>query len=122
NGETEVEFVDYGPKYSAFNSYKERTDVGMRFLETPTRFTVKTVSLDHYCRDKNIKPSAIKIDAEGAESLILEAMTDIIQNDKPIISIEVAGGEEWKDNCMRSITLLLAAGYCCFETSLEGDL
>jgi FkbM family methyltransferase len=120
--ETEIEFVDYGPKFSAFNSFKKRTSDEMKFLSEPERIKVKTISLDNYCESKNIVPNFIKIDAEGAEYLILQAMKDIIKNKKPIITIEVAGEDEWKDNCSQSISFLQNNGYIAYEMDLNGYL
>lgn len=120
--ETEIEFIDYGPKYSAFNSFQKRTGEEMSFLEEPEKVKVKTVSLDMYCKSKNVWPTFIKIDAEGAEHLILQAMTDLLKNQKPIITIEVAGDEEWKDNCSKSISLLESNGYVAYEIDLHGNI
>lgn len=120
NEDTEIEFVDYGPKYSAFNSFKKRTGEEMSFLSEPERIKVKTVSLDKYCESKNVYPDFIKIDAEGAEHLILLAMEKIMATKKPIISIEVAGEEEWKDNCSKSIEILQNHGYIAYEIDLNG--
>lgn len=120
--ETLIEFIDYGPKYSAFNSYKKRTDEEMSFLGKPEVIPIKTISLDRYCADHKIVPTVIKIDAEGAEHLILQAMSDILEYLRPIVSIEVAGGEEWKENCARSIELLQSKKYSCYETTLDGFL
>ena len=120
--ETEIEFVDYGPKFSAFNSFQKRTSDEMKFLSEPEKIKVKTVSLDKYCDNKNIIPDFIKIDAEGAEYLILEAMKNIIDNKKPLITIEVAGEDEWKDNCSKSISLLQNHGYIAYEINLNGNV
>lgn len=118
--ETEIEFVDYGPKYSAFNSFQKRNTDYMKFLSKPEKIKVKTISLDKYCKSRNLIPDFIKIDAEGAEYLILQAMLDIVKNIKPVITIEVAGEEEWKDNCSQSIAFLKANGYLAYEMDLNG--
>ncbi len=118
--ETEIEFVDYGPKYSAFNSFQKRTGEEMAFLSQPEKIKVKTISLDRYAAEKNLTPNFIKIDAEGAEYLILEAMVDILKNKKPIVTIEVAGEEEWKENCAKSIAFLQNHGYVAYEIDLNG--
>ncbi len=120
--ETEIEFVDYGPKYSAFNSFKKRTSDEMTFLSEPEIVKVKTISLDSYCQKNNVIPTLIKIDAEGAEHLILQAMTHLLENERPIVTIEVAGEEEWKDNCAQSIKLLEDNGYVAHEITLEGKV
>lgn len=120
--ETEIEFVDYGPKHSAFNSFKNRTDTEMKFLSPPQRIKVKTISLDKYCADKHIVPTFIKIDAEGAEHIILKAMENILSEKKTFVSIEVAAGAEWQENCRKSIDFLIERGYRGFEISVEGYL
>lgn len=120
--ETEIDFVDYGPKNSAFNSYKSRDGKGMEFLGQPEHFKAKTISLDAYCKEKSVAPTIIKIDAEGAEHLILQSMNEILATAKPIVTIEVGGGAEWKHNCDQSIDFLLGKGYKCFETNIEGKI
>ena len=122
NKKTTIEFVDYGPKYSAFNSYKTRTGQQMSFLPTPEKMMVDTVFLDDYCREKQVTPTIIKIDAEGAEHLILQAMTNTLQKAKPVVTIEVAGNDEWKENCHQSISLLKHQGYESYEITNEGFL
>ena len=120
--EGEIIFSDYGPKYSAFNSFQNRTSDEMKFLSKPEMIKVKTISLDKYRCDKNAHPSIIKIDAEGAEHIILKAMDVILTEDKPVVTIEVAGEEEWQKNCQESITLLTNKGYEMYEITLEGYL
>ncbi len=120
--ETEIDFVDYGPKYSAFNSFQTRQSKEMNFLTPPEKLKVKTTSIDKYCDKNKIIPSVIKIDAEGAEHIILKAMTNVLKNYKPIVTIEVAGGEEWKMNCQESIDILISNGYKMFEIDNYGYL
>ena len=122
NTDTEISFIDYGAKYSAFNSFHKRTSEDTSFLKKLTEIKVKTVSLDNYCKTKQIVPDFIKIDAEGAESLILEAMSNILKEYKPVVSIEVAGEEEWKENCRQSISILKNAGYHMYEIDPNGYL
>lgn len=120
--ETEIEFVDYGPKYSAFNSFKARTSDEMKFLAEPERINVRTISLDNYCRDKGVSPTMIKIDAEGAEHLILQSMQHILTHIKPLVTLEVAGDVEWAKNCKDSIEILQKYGYVGYEINNEGYL
>jgi FkbM family methyltransferase len=120
--ESEIEFSDYGPKYSAFNSFQNRTSEEMNFLSKPKIIKVKTISLDAYRTSTGATPTIIKIDAEGAEHIILQAMDTILTEDKPIVTIEVAGENEWKDNCKESIDILINKNYTMFEITLEGYL
>lgn len=120
--EIDIEFFDYGPKYSAFNSFKKRTDKDISFRDDAERIVVKTIALDDFCKNKNLLPDLIKIDAEGAEHLILKAMDTILTEVQPCVTIEVGGGEEWKENCTQSINLLLNKDYEVYEITLEGLL
>lgn len=122
DGEKEITFFDYGPKFSAFNSFHKRTNDDIYFKDQAEKITVQTVSLDSYCQKNEIHPTVIKIDAEGAEHLILKTMTSILTTDKPIVTIEVAGDKEWEENCKKSIDILLGHGYTPFEITLEGNL
>jgi FkbM family methyltransferase len=69
--ETEIEFYDYGPKYSAFNSFKKRESDAIFFKDTAKSFVTKTVSIDSFCKKNHVVPTFIKIDAEGSEYLIV---------------------------------------------------
>ena len=50
---------------------------------------VKTEILDVFCSEKNIKPSFIKIDVEGAGDKVLRGASKIIKDCKPAIYIEM---------------------------------
>jgi FkbM family methyltransferase len=119
DSETEIEFSDYGPKYSAFNSFKNRE---VSYLSQPVKIKIKTVSIDKYCYEKSITPTLIKIDAEGAEHIILKAMENVLENIRPIITIEVAGGDEWVENRHSSVQTLTDNNYLPYEATLEGYL
>lgn len=123
NEEKEIEFIDYGPKNSAFNGFKRRVSEEMDFLKNNDNvIKVKTIVLDNYCRDKKIIPTFIKIDAEGAESLILDGMKYVMTELRPLISIEVAGDDEWKINCQKSIEILVSNDFIAYECTLSGGL
>jgi FkbM family methyltransferase len=123
NEEKGIEFIDYGPKNSAFNGFKRRTSEDTKFLKNNDKvIKVKTIVLDNYCREKKVNPTFIKIDAEGAENFILEGMKYIMSELRPLISIEVAGEDEWQENCQKSINLLQANNYSPYECTLDGKL
>lgn len=50
---------------------------------------IKSVRLDDYCYENNIKPNFIKIDVEGAGDKVLKGATKIINEYKPYIYIEM---------------------------------
>ena len=50
---------------------------------------VKQTTIDLFCKEKNIIPEVIKIDAEGAEIDILSGSLNILKNYHPIIFLSV---------------------------------
>jgi FkbM family methyltransferase len=122
NEEKEIEFFDYGPRFSAFNTFKKREDENISFRDHVQKISVKTIALDKFCKEKNINPNFIKIDAEGAEYLILNAMEEILKEIKPVISIEVSNTPELKENSSRSIENLYSKGYVGYISTPDGFL
>lgn len=52
---------------------------------------VGSVSLDDFCEEAGIAPNGIKIDAEGAEWLIIKGMKQIVSRYKPWVFVEIHG-------------------------------
>ncbi len=73
---------------------------------------VSAVSLDDYFGPVHRRVDFVKVDVEGAELSVLEGMQGILQNDHPILLIELHG-------CASSVDVhpvvsnLLNAGYSC---------
>ncbi len=120
--EIEIEFFDYGPKYSAFNSFKKRESDAIFFKNSVDSFKVKTVAIDTFCQKNSLSPTFIKIDAEGSEYLILKAMSGVLDRDYPIVTVEVSNDGDLLENSIRSVTLLEDKGYECFTITLLGNL
>ena len=84
----ELEFNDYGPLYSAMNSFTD----GRFDLKDNIPFKkikVNAIQLDEFVATNNITPKLIKIDAESAEYDILQGMQNIMTIIKPVITVEV---------------------------------
>ena len=122
NEETTIDFFDYGPKYSAFNTFKKRTGKEIFFKEDVSTISVKTISLDAFCKSNSVTPTFIKIDAEGSEHLILGAMSFLLDTIHPLITIEVSNEQDLHDNSIKSITILKQKNYQCFKILLDGTL
>lgn len=120
--ETTIDFFDYGPKYSAFNTFKKRTGEEIFFKEEVTKISVATISLDDFCKKNAITPTFIKIDAEGSEYLILGAMDYILKESHPIVSIEVSNNKEWENNLVQSFKTFEKHDYLSYEITLNGRL
>ncbi len=120
--ETTIDFFDYGPKYSAFNSFKKRVAEEIVFRNDAEKISVQTLSIDKFCKTHNVSPDFIKIDAEGAEYLILQAMEFVLENNKPVISIEVSTQKEWLVGLHEAYKIFKKYNYICYEITLEGFL
>lgn len=115
-----AEFSDYGPGYGAFNTAHMNGATG---INKPSQSrTVSLTTLDSYVKGHNITPDFIKIDAEGFEYNILKGSTELLLKLRPIISIEVAGGESWKNERNGAFSVLKTANYNIFEITINGHL
>lgn len=114
-------FSDYGPGYGAYNSADQAAEAPN--LRPPTQYTVASTSLDHYCREHTLTPDIIKIDAEGYEHHVLQGAKETLSpasQARPLVLIEVAGGEQWAENRQQSFSLLAKAGYIPYEMKPDG--
>lgn len=50
------------------------------------------ISLDEYCSFNKVQSNGIKVDAEGAEALIVKGMSGVIERFKPWLIVEFHGG------------------------------
>lgn len=84
-------FQDYGVQWMAFNSF---TTARMQKLETPAQtITVEATTLDLFRAQLRQRVSFVKIDAESAEKEILSGAVSLLQQDGPIVSLEVGDFE-----------------------------
>ena len=115
----EFSFSDYGPGYGAYNSASAEGTI-LRFK--PQHITTKTVQLDSFFEKNLIHPDFIKLDAEGFEHKILAGLTKTLRNDRPLITLEMAGDEKWAENCKKSSDILFTAIYESYEMTVDGFL
>jgi FkbM family methyltransferase len=74
---------------------------------------VPTVSLDHFCRARGLKPDVVKIDVEGAEARVLRGAREILRARRARLFLEVHlrfGGDGERPE---ALTDLEAAGWLC---------
>lgn len=85
-----LEFRDFGPAASAFNSaFGSRKSAGREDIRE-TVIEVNALKLDSYVAQKGIVPTLIKIDVESAEFRVLEGLEDTLsKKSRPILILEV---------------------------------
>ena len=95
DAEGEVEFFNvHNPKYPKLPNLGGASSFVVK-PESYDTYTAKAVSLDGYLlqHSPEFKVDLVKIDAEGAEPMILEGMKRVIEKDKPIIICEILHDE-----------------------------
>lgn len=118
NGDTI--FFDYGNRYGVFNSTEAQP---LKFLQDKgSKINVKTETLDSWCARTDTKPSLIKLDTEGTEADILSSAHTTLTTYKPVILLEVGGGEAWSENNNRSLDILASHGYLFYTATSLGEL
>jgi FkbM family methyltransferase len=75
----------FGAQYSMFNSvFAPRLS-----LSADTKVTVPAISLDDYTGRSDLVPGFVKIDAESAESQVIEGLAGTLRQHHPALTVEV---------------------------------
>lgn len=86
----ELDFQDFGIEYSAYNTARTNRLTPKQELYTKViLIKVETTTLDDFCRQQDIRPDLIKIDAESSEMEVLKGMTRLLDKLRPVVIIEV---------------------------------
>lgn len=87
---------------------------------TTKKLLINTTTLDNFCHKNNIVPNGIKIDVEGAESLVFKGLSNIISKYKPWVLLEFHGrfmsDEEriinWENITKKAKKVIFIGGIC----------
>jgi len=112
---TELVFCDMGQKDSSLNHVRAK-DEGERSVD---EVRVPAVSLDDFVNDHR-PPDFVKVDAEGAEFAILRGMVGVLENQRPMITLEVGeyiNQQTGNPPSRESVDFLLERGYTAYEFS-----
>lgn len=112
-----IEINDYGTKWSAFNSIFEPRISKILSKIKAQKINVEIITLDQYCKNKNIKPNFIKIDAEKSEFKILIGAKKTIKKYHPIISCETDNENETK----QLVDFMQNKNYTC-DKIIDGNI
>lgn len=83
---------------------------------------VQTIVLDEYVRVGNKAPTIIKFDIEGGEYDAIVGSREIIAKYRPIIILEVWGGELGKTYSARAVKEIFSHGYAAYVLERGGEL
>ncbi len=106
-----LELTDYGTTFAAFNTI---TDGNMNnaveeLSQAPKQTTVSTTTIDAYVEEHQLQLDFIKIDAEGAEPLIIKGMQKTLESARPLLSMEV--GDSSDRHSSDTVKMLTEFGY-----------
>jgi FkbM family methyltransferase len=95
-------------------------EVKQKYKKHYNLIKVETDTLESYISNHSM-PTAIKMDVEGAEYLVIKGGEKIFRENSPIIAMEVLG-DEFLDVSLRAVNLLLDFGYKIFRINFDGEL
>ena len=124
NQDGHLEFNDYGPDFSAFNSaYSAR--LADRRLVPLQRVTVPVSRLDTFSATAGVRPVLVKIDTESSEMLVLEGMGGLIDEARALV-VELGDFDDLNaigvPRSAEILEYLRDRGYKLFLPSVEGLL
>ncbi len=79
------------------------------------------LTLDEYCQS-HVAPRVLKIDVEGAESIVLEGGRRTLEKSSPVVAIELWSGEGLYPYSHKALKVLDSVGYKPFFLSSDGEL
>jgi FkbM family methyltransferase len=113
-----LRLCDYGAIAPAYNKI-ETAGVSYDEMLSKLPHTIReipAVTIDDYCRSKQISPDFMKIDAEGAEAAIVRGMRQTLADHKPSLILE--NNYQHPDGTRDGQTIydeLTRMGYRCYE-------
>lgn len=121
--ETELDFKDFGDRYSANNSFfQARIDENEAHKMKAQIYKVKTISIDQYVDRFGAVPNFIKIDAESSEYQVLKGMDKTMELYRPTIFMEVGDmGVKEARKSKEIVEYIVQRGYTPYEY-IEGEI
>lgn len=107
--EGEATLADFGLLDSGLNSLHTLEHKGIR----SEKITVKITTLDSYCKEKNLKPTMIKVDVEGMEYEVLQGAVETLRTARPVLILEVGAYEAYAS----LFVFLRANGYDAYRST-----
>jgi FkbM family methyltransferase len=115
-------FYEFPVLYSEYNSSHIQQFENERWFAKfkPEKVTVKGITVDSLVEKFDLKNPIIKIDAEGAEALVVAGTRQTLMEQSPIVIIEYL--REKNEGHQRAFELLVAAGYVSHAIDNQGLL
>ncbi|MGC9031684.1 MAG: FkbM family methyltransferase [Minisyncoccia bacterium] len=121
NGVTKIYLPNTGHLDSTGSSTIIEESLDKHYYKFSESLEIKTITLDEYLKSHN-PPTVIKLDVEGAESLVIEGGLNFFKNYSPIITLEAWSPEEGGEISMRAVQKLRDLGYKSYFINQDGEL
>lgn len=108
-----LDFICEDSHYGHGSTLKETGQLDVNLSAGSGVVHVKTISVDDYCASLNLKPTALKIDVEGAEFDVLKGAVRILEAARPVLIFEQSGSK----NAVEIFNLLSRIGYSLYDTA-----
>lgn len=117
--EGQLTFFENMSGYSTINTtFYDKSEVLNNEKFSEIKVTAST--LDKYCQTKNIKPTFLKVDVEGAEYDVLCGAEWVLKTYSPTIIMEVWRSPYDYENHLKAINLLLNSNYRPYRINKQG--
>ena len=117
-----TEFHEFPARLSEFSSIFVDQLNKDEWISQATVRSIPTISLDGYFAESPVRPNIVKIDVEGAESLVVKGMRQIVQQSRPIVIMEYLNYPETGPQYREAARLLRKWGYEPRQMTPEGTL
>ena len=117
-----LELTDYGTAFAAFNTIADGNmdSVAEDLNLAPKQTNVSTTTIDAYAEEHKLQLDFVKIDAEGAEPLIIKGMRNTLETARPMLSLEV--GDSSDRHSVDTVKILTDFGYTIQRYNSENRL
>jgi len=122
--DAELTFYEFPNLYAEYNSLDISQFENEEWFKQyePEEINVKPVILDEFFVSKNLNPTIIKIDVEGAEFKVLNGSKLCLLNNSPIIIMEYLSDERGNKAHVQAENLLKSLGYKTYSIDNSGRL
>jgi FkbM family methyltransferase len=118
----EISFFQSKKTSGASTIIESVSNYGLYQFADYTRIAVPAITLDDYVKSGHNPPTIMKIDVEGAESLVLKGAKNTLVQNNPILIVEIWGGKRYTLFSQKTINELLNLGYKkIFKINKEGS-
>lgn len=117
-----TDFYEFDERYSEYNSAQIGRYQNDEWLKRAriTRRSVPCLPLQTLCADYALRPTVIKIDAEGMEAEIIAGAVDLLNEARPEIIMEFHAAPQRRQPYLLAERQLAACGYLPMMLDVEG--